>query len=100
MFRRTRERITELEADRDAAVAKLDAAEGRLAALAAWPVRKKVLVSLKSGRAIRGILHELDEELMHVRNAELVESDAARSLDGPVTIIERVDVDFVQVLSR
>lgn len=92
-------------ADRlEEASAAREKAELRLAdleeLLATWPVRTRVVVSLKSGKGFRGVLAEISEDLMILRNAELVdESEHRTQVDGEV-FIERVDVDFVQVPHR
>jgi hypothetical protein len=61
-------------------------------------VRKRVVVNL-AGQAFRGILWAKRGPLLVLRNAELLEAGRApQPVDGEV-IVERVKVEFTQVLS-
>lgn len=72
--------------------------------LAGWPVRRRVVVNLRSGSAVRGVLYEASEELITLKDAELLEPQTdptktprAKRMDGEV-LIERAQTDFVQIL--
>ncbi|GAQ64060.1 hypothetical protein [Streptomyces scabiei] len=61
-------------------------------------VRKRVIVNL-ADKAFRGILWAQRGPLLVLRNAELLEAGRApQPVDGEV-IVERVQVQFTQVLS-
>lgn len=65
---------------------------GRLA------LRRKVIVNLDSGRAIRGILYEQRGDLVEIRNAEIVEPGMNPVPAAGAIVIERARIEFVQVL--
>lgn len=63
-------------------------------------LRRRVLVNLKSGSAFRGILWQHRGPLLVLRGAELLETGAEpRPVDGEI-VVERSNVDFVQVLGE
>ena len=60
-------------------------------------INRRVLVNLKSGTAIDGVLWDDRGPLIVLRDSNLhVEGGQHAPLDGDV-IIERADIDFVQV---
>ena len=65
--------------------------------LSRWPVRSRVLVNLKDGRAFDAVLWSQRGPLLELRDASLLEpgSDPVR-VDGAV-IVERPHVAFIQV---
>lgn len=59
---------------------------------------RRVLVNLKSGKAIRGVLVQERGGLLELRDAELLEGTAPPvRLDGSV-FVERSNIDFAQAL--
>ena len=65
---------------------------------AGWPVKGKAIVHLIDAESIRGIVWEIDEHHLILRNAELLANDGtAKQIDGEV-LVERHRVNFVQVL--
>lgn len=59
---------------------------------------RAVVVNLKSGTVYRGVLWQQRGPLLVVRNAELLDSSGgARPVDGEL-VVERSNVDFIQVL--
>lgn len=61
-------------------------------------LRRRVLVNLKSGNAIGGVLWTRSRRYLVLKGAELLESGRAPvAVDGEV-LVERSNVDFVQVL--
>lgn len=61
-------------------------------------LRRRVLVNLKTGKAVSGVLWTRRRRLLVLKDATLYERrDAPVSIDGDV-VIERSNVDFVQVL--
>lgn len=62
-------------------------------------IRKRVLVSLKTDKAIRGILWTTRGPLLVIKDPELLTMGGQPpvKLDGEV-IIERSNVDFVQII--
>lgn len=60
-------------------------------------LRRRVIVNLVGGGAIRGVLYAQRGPLLVLKNAELLEPNGPRKVDGDV-VVERVRVDFVQVL--
>lgn len=68
--------------------------------LSGWPVRGRVIVNRKSGQGdLRGVLWEVTETYLLLRQAELVGAGDPRPIDGEV-LIERDEVEFVQILKR
>lgn len=61
-------------------------------------IRKKVIVTTKSGAAFRGVLFACDSEALLLRNAEheMGEAGLMAPVDGEVLIL-RADVAFVQL---
>lgn len=61
-------------------------------------LHRKVVVNLKSGRAMQGILVDARGPLLVLRNVVVHEPGVGGSMpmDGEV-IVERAEVDFVQV---
>lgn len=70
-------------------------------ALTAWrttALRRRVVVNLRSGRAVEGILFERAGPLLVLKSARLHDAGSAPiDVDGDV-VLERSVVDFVQVL--
>lgn len=63
-----------------------------------YPVLKRVIVNTKTGNAFRGVLWAKYSDYVVLRNAEMLRENANRvPIDGEV-VIERVNVDFIQVL--
>lgn len=62
-------------------------------------VRRDVLVNLRTGKAIRGVMWASRGPLLVLKDAELVEANGSPPirLDGDV-IVERSNLDFVQVI--
>lgn len=63
-------------------------------------LRRRVIVNLKSDKALSGVLTSKSGPLLELKNASLLE--AGRSpvpMDGSV-LIERANVDFVQVVGE
>ena len=61
-------------------------------------LRRRVLVNLKTGKAVAGVLWTRRRRLLVLKDATLYEGrEAPVSIDGDV-VIERSNVDFVQVL--
>lgn len=71
-------------------------------AVVLWParrlaVRRRVVVNLLSGRAFDGVLWARSGRLLVLRGARMLEpGEAPRPLDGDV-VLERDQVEFVQV---
>lgn len=61
-----------------------------------FPIRKSVVVNLKSGRAFRGVLWAKRGPLLVLKNATLIEGGASVPVDGEV-VVERTEIDFIQV---
>lgn len=59
--------------------------------------RSTVIVTLKTGRAFRGVLFDADDGTLVLRNAETAEPDGSKlvSVDGEV-LVDRSQVEFVQ----
>lgn len=63
-----------------------------------YPTRRQVVVNTKTDRAFRGILWRKAWGYVVLRNAELVKAGGETvRMDGEV-VIERSNVDFLQVL--
>ena len=63
-----------------------------------YPTLRRVIVNLKTERAFRGVLWRKRWGYLVLRNAELLKPRGERvAIDGEV-VIERANVDFVQVL--
>lgn len=63
-------------------------------------LRRRVLINLKTDKAFRGVLWAKRGALLVVKSPELLEAGREPvSLDGEV-IVERGNVDFVQVLPQ
>lgn len=61
-------------------------------------VHRRVVVNLRSGRAIEGVVVERDGPLLVVADARVHEPGAdAQAMDGRV-VIERDQIDFIQAL--
>jgi small nuclear ribonucleoprotein (snRNP)-like protein len=59
---------------------------------------RRVVVNLKSGRALDGLLVRRSADLLFLRNATVMEPGAEPArLDGEA-VIARADVDFIQAL--
>jgi hypothetical protein len=65
-----------------------------------YPCLRRVVVNVKSGTALRGLLWERRGGYLVLREAELlVPRQAPTSMDGEVAIPAEA-VDFIQVLNR
>ena len=63
-----------------------------------YPVLKRVIVNTKTGNAFRGLLWAKKADYLVLRQAEMLGEGATRApMDGEV-VIERANVDFMQVL--
>jgi hypothetical protein len=63
-----------------------------------YPELRTVIVNLKSGTAFRGVVWRQRGPFMVIKNAELLKDKAGGApLDGEV-LVQKVDVDFIQVL--
>lgn len=60
-------------------------------------VKDRVVVTLKTGAAFNGLLHEIDGRTLVLRNAKALTSPDARAVivDGEL-IVARADVDYLQ----
>jgi hypothetical protein len=61
--------------------------------------RQSVILNTKTGKAFRGILWAQAGPLIVLRHAEVLEGTRRADVDGEV-IVERSNVDFLQVLER
>lgn len=62
-------------------------------------LRRRVVVNLRTGKAVEGVLVDRRGDLLVLKSARLLEPGAAPVVvDGDV-VIERRNVDFVQALS-
>ena len=62
-------------------------------------VERRVLVTMKSGTAVEGLLEDASAQLLRIRDARVIEAGASGDpipADG-VVLLERAGVDFVQV---
>jgi hypothetical protein len=62
-----------------------------------WPVRRRALVNLTTGKAFRGVLWAKRGPLLILRDAVLIENGQQVPLDGEV-VIERPQVEFIQLI--
>ncbi len=62
-----------------------------------YPELRLVIVNTRTGKAFGGVLWQRRREYLVLRNAELLEGKQRTAMDGEV-VIERVNVDFIQVL--
>ncbi len=63
-----------------------------------YPVRRQVIVNTKTGLTFRGVLWEKRRRYLVLRNAEMLKPGReAVLMDGEV-VIERANVDFIQVM--
>lgn len=66
-----------------------------------YPELRTVIVNLRSGTAFRGVVWRHDGPYLVLRNVEMLsdrDTAARRAVDGEV-LVQRVDVDFLQVVS-
>ena len=64
-----------------------------------YPCLRQVLVTTKTDRTFRGVLWRKRRGYLVLRNAEMLrERDARVKMDGEL-VIERANVDFLQVVS-
>jgi small nuclear ribonucleoprotein (snRNP)-like protein len=62
-----------------------------------YPELRTVIVNLKSGTAFRGVVWRKRGSFVILRNAEILKDKAGGSrIDGEV-LVERSDIDFIQV---
>ena len=65
-----------------------------------YPLLREVIVNLKTDHAFRGVLWRRARGYLVLRNVTLLrQAEAPLAVDGEV-MIERANVDFVQVVSR
>ena len=65
-----------------------------------YPLLREVIVNLKTDHAFRGVLWRRARGYLVLRNVTLLrKSEAPLAVDGEV-LIERANVDFVQVVGR
>jgi hypothetical protein len=63
-------------------------------------VARRVVINLKTGRGVDGLLVRKAGDLLFLRNATALEAGAAPAqLDGEA-VIQRQDIDFIQTLDR
>lgn len=65
-------------------------------------LHRKVVINLKTGRAVIGVLWAKRGPLLLVKDASIIEASAGArpvSADGEV-LVERANVDFMQILSE
>lgn len=61
-------------------------------------VHRRVVVNLKSGRAVAGVVTDMDGPLLTVKDATLHEPNAESArVDGTI-VVHREDVDFIQTI--
>jgi len=64
-----------------------------------YPVKRRVIVNTKSGKAFRGILWKETLDFIVLKQAELLRSGSeVVGMDGEI-VIYKTDIDFMQVLS-
>ena len=62
-------------------------------------LRHRLIVNLKTGKTIAGVLWTADRNLLVLKAAELVDDTGrAVTLDGDI-VVERANVDFVQSIA-
>lgn len=61
-------------------------------------VRSRVVVNLKSGSAISGVLYRSDTTLLEIKNPTVHEPGAEPASADGVMVVERVNVDYVQIV--
>lgn len=61
-------------------------------------VARRCVVNLKSGRAVDGVLVRKDGPLLFLKNAVLLEQGSEPAAIDGETVVEAVDVDFIQAL--
>ncbi len=64
-----------------------------------YPYVRRAVVHTRSGRSIEGVLWRRRRGFLVIREARLLEHGKEIPLDGD-TIVERANVDFIQVLGR
>ena len=61
---------------------------------------RRVIVNLKSGRGVDGLLVRKSGDLLFIREATALEPGATpQAIDGE-TVVQRGDIDFIQTLVR
>lgn len=64
-----------------------------------YPRRRRVVVNTKTDRAFRGVLWRTRWGYLVLRNAEMVrDREGTVEMDGEI-VIERANVDFIQVVN-
>lgn len=63
-----------------------------------YPVKRRVLVNTKTDKAFRGVLWQRTGGYLVLRNAELLEPRRDPVLMDGEVVLERGNVDFLQVL--
>jgi small nuclear ribonucleoprotein (snRNP)-like protein len=63
-------------------------------------IARRVVVNLKSGRGVDGLLVRKSGDLLFIREATALEPGATpQAIDGE-TVVQRGDIDFIQTLVR
>jgi len=63
-------------------------------------VARRVVVNLKSGRGVDGLLIRKAGDLLFLRNATALEAGTAPAPVDGEAVIQRQDIDFIQTLDR
>lgn len=61
-------------------------------------VRSRVVVNLRSGSAIEGVLYRADTKLLEIKNPTVHEPGAEPAPADGSMVIERSNVDYVQIV--
>lgn len=63
-----------------------------------YPVLRRVIVNLKTGKAFRGVLWERRGEYLVLRDAQMIrEREGPLPVDGEL-VVDKTNVDFMQVI--
>jgi hypothetical protein len=62
-----------------------------------YVVRRRVVVNLRTGTAVSGVVTEVRGPLLIVRDATVHDGDQAAPADGEI-VIDRANVDYVQAV--
>jgi hypothetical protein len=63
-------------------------------------VARRVVINLKSGRGLDGLLVRKAGDLLFLRNATALEAGTAPAVIDGEAVIQRSDIDFIQTLDR
>lgn len=71
---------------------------GHLGSYRRLVVHRRVVVNMKSGRAVEGVVTTIDGPLLEVKDATVLEPNAPSSrVDGAI-VVHREDIDFIQTM--